>query len=145
MSSIFPRQFWPYETAPIEQLNDEQRKQIAFMQTAFESGFAPFNENYDLCFEASSANRNAIMIRRYRMRKVERFERVWELLLVEADDAADEKSNVFLRAFVIGFDAASQAALRWLRGQVGMQILTSIKEDIDLPRGYRLNGVKLHA
>ena len=67
MSSIFTQRFWPYETGPVEKLNDEQKKQIAFMQIAFENGFAPFSENYDSSFEANSASRTAIMIRRYRV------------------------------------------------------------------------------
>jgi hypothetical protein len=117
---MIERVYWPFPILKTD-LSESDRREIAFLETAYREGFRPYVEssNYGAGDEATRA---VFMIHRGRGRR-------WEPCLCEAGSwfpcnrfLAPEADD--LTIFVEEFDSVSEVMLDWCRGADGRAIFS---------------------
>ncbi len=92
------KQIWPFSIVPIEQLSAQQRKEVGFLQAAFNQGCCSYTFDAGNLGASKQNGKDCIIIRRGADR--------WEVILSELNKEAFSK--------VVTFDEAVNAALSWL-------------------------------
>jgi hypothetical protein len=124
------KRYWPFDVLPPERQTEQHRREIRFLETAYQAGYKPYmfgSQN----FGATTGERaTEILYRGCRGKH-------WEVLLGTAEET-------ILSAHVDDFDYAAEAVLRWLRGVEGAEILEHIRGHLFIDRvttpGFVLHG-----
>ena len=124
--SAVETKYWPFEVLPVESQSKQQQAEVAFLEAAFHQGYRP-NVDSMQAFCITAGNKGARILVRGRSQ--------WEVLLGFVDQQV-------LSAYVIDFNAASKAALDWVRGEDLNEIAGELKEFlVRAPKG--MNSLKI--
>src|SRR5262245_24592903 len=99
---IMENRYWPFDIRPLDQLSEQGRRQVGFLETAYQAGYRPYTYGGEN-FGASTDQRGGEILCRGSQGNH------WELLL------GTEEQTV-LTAHVNDFGCAAEAVLRWLHG-----------------------------
>ncbi len=117
--------YWPFPVPPLDQLSEEDRKHICFLEAAFAEGFRPSQFLiYEYMLESPAGQIALILYRGHTRRDGPRR---WELGL------HDQSARVFA-FWVDDFDCAAAAALQWVRAGNPAEIPTLVE-------GHVIRGV----
>ena len=117
--------YWPFETADAPYQIPLEPAEFGFLEQAHREGFSPHKLPISNYGASSPAGRVAYIIVRGRVRR-----EVW----LGADD---EKVGSL---YVDSFDAAADAALRWLRGDAFASVGDAVREHIVVMPGAMRPG-----
>lgn len=122
--------YWPFDVLPPEQQSEQHRREIRFLEAAYQAGYRPYvfgSQN----FGATAGTRGGIVLWRSSQGKH------WELLLGTPDET-------LLSAHVDDFDCAAEAILSWLRGGDEAGIAERLQDHLlvtpSTPHGVELYG-----
>jgi hypothetical protein len=105
------RRYWPFDVLPTEELSEEHRREIRFLETAFREGYHPYRFGAG-DFGVAAAERGGFILVRGRTR--------WEVVF-------GTKDTKVASAFVDDFDCAAEALLQWLRGADAAHVLARVQ------------------
>ena len=112
------KKYWPFEVLPFDEQTTQHKDEIRFLEKANQEGYVVYAEGSDYGADATNG-RAALLIFRGRRR-------CWEVVL----SIQNEK---IASALFDDFSCASEAALRWLRGDDAAEILSDAGQHLILP------------
>src|SRR5205807_4292195 len=112
--NIGEQRYWPFEVPPAKEQTESARRQIEFLERAYQAGYEPYLFGSGEDFGATAASRGGIIL--YRGGQG----RHWEVLV-----GTDEQT--ILSAHVDDFGCAAEAVLQWLRGNGASVVLELIR------------------
>ena len=113
---MLKKRYWPRDFLIVSQLSDEDKRDFGFLESAAREGFQSF-ECEGLLGASAENGRDGDIVRRGGRG------RYWEIDL-------SENQKVVTSLFVDGFETATNAVLRWLRGDEISHIYDEIKHAV---------------
>lgn len=111
--------WWPFEVGPLDQLDQQDRREVAFLDAAYQCGYGPREIGTGSYRATAASGRTAEIIWRGSRR--------WEVAL-------GSEANGAVSGFVSDFDCAAEAALDWLSGAETNHVAAKIQESlVDMP------------
>jgi hypothetical protein len=124
---VTQKRYWPFDVLPLERQTEQHRREIRFLETAYQAGYKPYtfgSQNFGATTEERTAE---ILYRGCRGKH-------WELCL----------SPFGLSAHLDDFECAAEAILCWLRGDGEAEILEHVRSHLFIDRvttpGFVLYG-----
>jgi hypothetical protein len=121
------QRYWPFDVLPPERWSEQHRREIGFLDTAYQGGYKPYMFGSQNFGAVAGERLGEIIYRGCRGKH-------WEVCL----------SPYGLSAHLDDFDFAAEAVLRWLRGVAGAEILEYVRGHLFIDRvtapGFVLHG-----
>jgi len=127
--------YWPFNVLPLERQTEQQRREIRFLETAYQAGCKPYMFGSQNFGAAANGRAGEIIDRGCRGKH-------WEVLLVSAQE-------LIVSVHVDDFESAAESLLRWLRGDEGAEIVENVRDHLFssavTPSGFVLHSQKAYA